>query len=189
VKVRKPVVDPNAALAESADFEDFGSPPNEARPSEATPTSLRPLTGIDRDLFESLIENPDLAAMAVEAIDPDWLESTTSRMLLSAYQDLDLAGRNLDGATLLLLIENEQLKNIVVSLQERQQDRAGKLPENAEQRYTSIMTRFRERAFAAENTRQIEMLESASMTEDDEMAVLKAMIDKQRGHHGIETNP
>jgi DNA primase len=189
VKVRKPVVDPNAALAESADFEDFGSPPNEARPSEATPTSLRPLTGIDRDLFESLIENPDLAAMAVEAIDPDWLESTTSRMLLSAYQDLDLAGRNLDGATLLLLIENEQLKNIVVSLQERQQNRAGKLPENAEQRYTSIMTRFRERAFAAENTRQIEMLESASMTEDDEMAVLKAMIDKQRGHHGIETNP
>lgn len=189
VKVRKPVVDPNAALAESADFEDFGALPNEARPSEATSTSLRPLTGIDRDLFESLIENPDLAAMAVEAIDPDWLESTTSRMLLSAYQDLDLAGRNLDGATLLLLIENEQLKNIVVSLQERQQNRAGKLPENAEQRYTSIMTRFRERAFAAENTRQIEMLESASMTEADEMAVLKAMIDKQRGHHGIETNP
>ena len=61
-------------------------------------------------LIEALIENPDLAAMAVEAIDPDWLESTTARMMLSAYQDLDLAGRNLDCDTLLLLIENEQLK-------------------------------------------------------------------------------
>lgn len=182
-KARQPIADPNAALAESADFEDFGAPPRQI-PRVAT---LRPLTGIDRDLFEALIENPDLAAMAVEAIDPDWFESTTARMMLSAYQDLDLAGRNLDCDTLLLLIENEQLKNIVVSLQERQQERAGKLPETAEQRYTAIMTRYRERAFVAENSKQIEILESASLTDDDEMEMLKAMIDQQRSRHGIDT--
>ena len=58
-------------------------------------------------------------------------------MLLSAYQDLEFAGRSLDVDSLLLLIENEQLKNVVVSIQERQQERAGKLPENAEQRLCS----------------------------------------------------
>jgi len=183
ISVRQRIADPNAAFAESADIEDFGLPPGEVASTER----LRPLSGIDRDLFEALIENPDLAAMAVEAIDPDWLESTTARMMLSAYQDLDLAGRNLDCDTLLLLIENEQLKNIVVSLQERQQDRAGKLPETAEQRYTAIMTRYREQAFASETSKQIEILESASLTDDDEMEMLKAMIDQQRNRHGINT--
>ncbi len=147
---------------------------------------LRPVTGIDRDLFEALIEAPDLAGMAVEAIDPDWFDSVTARMLLSAYQDLELAGRSLDVDSLLLLIENEQLKNVVVSLQQRQNERAGKLPETAQQRYAAIMNRYRERAFAVKNNKQIELLSSASMDEEDEVAVLKAMIDEQRDRHGIK---
>ncbi len=192
-KAQRPIVDPNAAFAESADFDDFGAGLTETGPpltgsmttSRSPQPTLRPLAGLERDLFESLIENPDLAATAVEAIDPDWLESTTARMLLSAYQDLDLAGRNLDCDTLLLVIENEQLKNIVVSLQERQQERAGKLPGSADERYAAIMIRFRELGFTVENTKQIELLESATMNEEDEMAVLKAMIDQQRSRHGI----
>ena len=73
--IRRPVrsarpaaIDPNAMLAETADVEEFGIPPR-----DVAPTSLRPLAGIDRDLFETLIENPDLAATAVEAIDPNGL--------------------------------------------------------------------------------------------------------------------
>ena len=174
-------LDANAAFAESAELESFG-----VQPTEYAPAQLRPLAGIDRDFFEALIENPELAATAVEAIDPDWFESNTARMLLSAYQDLDLAGRDLDCQTLLLLIENEQLKNVVVSIQERMSQRQGKLPETAEQRYAAIMARYRERAFAAENSKQIEKLESATLTNEDEMSVLKALIEQQRNHHGIE---
>ena len=188
-KMRRPSVDPNAMLAESAEVDDYGfeSPANSSasRQLSSAQSKLRPLVGLERDLFEALIENPDLAATAVEAIDPDWFQSTTAKMLLSAYQDLELAGRSLDCATLLLVIENEQLKNVVVSLQERMQERFGKLPETAEQRYAAIMLRFREQAFTVENTKQIELLESATMNEDDEMAMLKAMIDQQRSRHGI----
>ncbi len=83
-------IDPNAAFAESADFESDmfaatrqpsgGSPPQSAQayPAQAYP-ALGPLTGIDRDLFETLIESPELAGMAVEAIDPDWFDSTPAR--------------------------------------------------------------------------------------------------------------
>lgn len=177
--------DPNSAFAESADPEEFAV--RTAGTVVKPPQTLRPITGIDRYLFEALIESPDLAAMAVEAIDPDWLDGTSSQMLLSAYQDLDLAGRSLDVDSLLLMIENEQLKNIVVSLEEWQRERAGKLPESAEQRYAAIMNRFRDRGFDAENTRQIERLDSATMNEDDEMAVLREMIDEQRSRHGINT--
>ena len=97
---------------------------------------LQPLTGIDRELFETLIETPDLAGMAVEAIDPDWLETNTAKMLLSAYQDLELEGRDLDVQSVLLLLENEYLKNQVVSLDDRVRDREGKSTQSPEDRYT-----------------------------------------------------
>jgi DNA primase len=187
-------VDPNAALAESAEFEsgagESGAGESKERGSAPTsipaPTALSPLSGIDRDLFETLIDCPDLAATAVEAIDPDWFETTTAVMLLSAYQDLELAGKNLDVDTLLLLVENEPLKNQIVTLQERVLDRSGKLPERPEDRYAAIMNRYRERAFAIEKSRQIEKLASASMAEDEEDALLKSLIDEERTRHGIK---
>lgn len=183
-------VDPNAALAESADFDPAESEfANETSSSAtATPPSARlnKLTGIDRDLFETLIECPDLAANAVEAIDPDWFDSTTATMLLSAYQDLELAGKSLDVDNLLLLVENELLKSQIVKLQERVLDRAGKLPESPEDRYAAIMVRYRERAFEIENTKQIEQLSSAALAEKDELALLQAMIDERRTRQGIK---
>lgn len=180
-------IDPNAAFSESADFDSSpndGTVASATNPPAAAQTVLRPLTGIDRDLFETLIENPELAAMAVEAIDPDWFETTTATMLLSAYQDLDLAGHSLDVDSVLLLVENEPLKNQIVTLQERVLQRAGKLPETPEHRYAAIMTRYRERAFSAEKTRQIEKLASASLEENEEDALLKALFDQERTRHG-----
>ena len=173
--------DPNAAFAESADFDVAAE-----SKSEPDQSVLRPLTGLDRELFETLIENPELAATAVETIDPDWFDSATAKMLLSAYQDLDLAGHSLDVGSVLLLVENELLKNHVVTLQERVRQLEGKLPQRAEDRYAAIVTRYRERAFSAEKSRQIEQLASAELAEDEEVALLKAMIDEQRARHGIK---
>lgn len=182
-------LDPNAAFAESADFD--AKSENEAGTGSAFTTqqpqiAIRPLMGIDRKLFEALIENPELAGMAVEAIDPNWLETATAKMLLSAYQDLDLAGHSLDVDSLLLLVENEQLKNQIVTLQERVRQHAEKLPETVEDRYAAIMTHYRERAFAAEKSRQMEKLASASMNEDEEDAMLKALFDEERPRHGTK---
>jgi DNA primase len=138
------------------------------------------MTGLERELCETLSENSDLANMAVEAIDVQWLEGMAAKMLLTAYQDLELEGHNLDADSILLLVENEALKNQIVSLQERVAERAGKLPESAEVRYATIVTRFREREFADEQDRQIEKLASASMPEDDEDALLRAIVEKAR---------
>ena len=195
------ITDPNAALQESADgtdsdLTDGGSMVTRRQkvagdPADASasgPVSLKPMTGLERDLFETLIENPELAAMAVEAIDIQWLEGMAAKMLLTAYQDLDLQGHSLNIDSILLLVENEALKNQIVTLQERVHDKAGKLPESPEDRYTAIVTRFREREFSDEQDRQIEQLASASMPEDDEDALLKAIVDKARLQHGIRND-
>ena len=114
--------DLNAALQQSSDVDSaadhFGqlANPSFIRPAEE---KLRPLASLERDLFETFIENPDLAITAVEAIDPDWFETNTAKMLLTAYQDLEFDGHQLDIESVLLLVENEQLKNQLVTLQER----------------------------------------------------------------------
>ena len=188
---KRVALDPNAALAETAEtdrdnFSVAGGAGTTARP--AAPLKLRPLAGLERDLFETLIENPELAATAVEAIDPHWFETTTAKMLLSAYQDLDLAGHSLDADSVLLLVENEQLKNQIVTLQERIARRSNPLPSGPDQRYAAIMTRYRELAFSNEKSKKIEQLASAELPEDEEMAMLRAMIEEERARHGIKPN-
>lgn len=151
--------------------------------------NLRGLASLERDLFETLIESPDLAMTAVESIDPDWFETNTAKMLLSAYQDLEFAGHQLDIDSVLLLVENEQLKNQLVTLQERIQNRTAELPQSAEQRYNAVMSRFRELAFSQEQTKKIEQLASELLPEDEEVAILEAMIEEARTKHGIQNNP
>jgi DNA primase len=176
--------DPNASFAESV--EQKFDVVREAAP-RARVQKMVPMSGLDRQLFETLIEAPELAGMAVETIDPDWFESGTARMLMSAYQDLEIAGRDLDVDSLLLLIENEQLKNEIVSLQCRIELRMGKLPETPQERYAMIMTRYRERAFTREASLQIQRLESASMNEDEEMELLNRLIEEDRLRRGIKS--
>ncbi len=176
--------DPNAAFAESGEQEYDGSFVREVAPRVQKPV---PLSGLDRQLFETLIEAPELAGMAVETIDPDWFESNTARMLMSAYQDLELAGRDLDVDSLLLLIENEGLKNEIVNMQSRIELRLGKLPETPAERYAMIVTRFRERGFTQEASVQIERLASASMNEDEEMELLNRLIMEDRLRRGIKS--
>ena len=183
--------DPNAMLAESADFDAaaMGAPIQpQHQSSEPTFGLMRPLVGIDRELFETLIEKPELAGIAVEVIDPDWFESMSAKMLLSAYQDLDIAGHELDADSLLLLIENDQLKNSIVTLQERIASRVAELPESPEERFAAIIAFYRKNELAAEKNKQIELLASASMEESEEDAMLKAMIEEQRTQQGIK-NP
>ncbi|MGB1925370.1 MAG: toprim domain-containing protein, partial [Rubripirellula sp.] len=183
--------DLNAAFQQSAEadgsIETLGqtSPTSASHPQQ----NLRGLASLERDLFETLIESPDLAMTAVESIDPDWFETNTAKMLLSAYQDLEFAGHQLDIDSVLLLVENEQLKNQLVTLQERIQNRTAELPQSAEQRYNAVMSRFRELAFSQEQTKKIEQLASELLPEDEEVAILEAMIEEARTKHGIQNNP
>lgn len=186
---------PNDAFAESSGYDEHAT--DEGRFNHgpavdpmATPATikLRPLARLERDLFETLIEVPELAATAVETIDPDWFETATAKMLLSAYQDLEMAGHTLDIDALLLLVENEQLKNQIVTLLERINSRTTPLPQGPEERYAAIISRYRELAFSVEKSRKIQQLASAELAEDEEMAMLKALIDEERARHGIRPN-
>jgi DNA primase len=188
-------IDPNDAFNEVGDagydasYGDSYSARESVREDHAPlPHRLPPITGMDRQLFEVLIESPELAAMAVEAIDPEWLDSITAKMLLSVYQDLDLAGRELRIDSLLLAIENESLKNVVVTLQERIAERDGKMMIESSQQYAALLTRYREREWSVEQTRQIAKLQSSTMAEDEELALLQEILEAERTRQGAKTS-
>jgi DNA primase len=184
--------DPNLALAQAGEDGDYGGDhgshntgqyASTANNHPAQPAAMHPIVGVDRELFELLIESPDLAAMAVESIDPDWLETLAAKMLLSAYQDLDLAGRELTSENVLLLIENEDLKSQFVTLQDRVHAREGKLSTSSEVRYGGVITQYAKRATDAEKSSMIAKLESATLPEDEEAELLKQLFEAEKARH------
>ncbi|KAA1259350.1 DNA primase [Rubripirellula obstinata] len=140
------------------------------------PQKLPPITGLDLHLFEALFENPELAAGAVEAIDPAWLSSVTAKMLLSAYQDLELRGETLDGDTLLSIIENEPLKNAIVTIQSRVDARGDKVSETAATRYADVLMRYRE----GDQNRAIAEVGSSMLAENEEQELLEKLFEEAK---------
>lgn len=172
-------LDPNDAF----DFAVAEEMPSFETAKPAPQETLPPIMGIDRELFECLIQSPELAALAVEAIDPQWLDTITAKMMLSAYQDLDLAGQDLTADALITLVENQALKNQIVSILDRIESHGDRFAESPEQRYNVVMTRYREHAFVAEKHRAIEQLESAELDEDAELEMLKAIFEQEKQRH------
>ena len=67
-------VDPNLLLSEAVEI-DSGNVTVDAH-AVAAPRHEQPLSRFDRELFETMIESPELAGRAVEAVDPDCLGHT-----------------------------------------------------------------------------------------------------------------
>ena len=127
-----------------------------------------------------MIESPELAGRAVETIDPDWLDTYAAKMILAAYQELDLDGRDLNVETLLLLLENDALKNEVVTMQFRLARREGRVTQSPEQRFQSVLKQYHDRQERAENQRKIAQLESSSLDEAQELELLKQLFDSEK---------
>ncbi|MCA9139512.1 MAG: DNA primase [Planctomycetales bacterium] len=155
-------------------------------PSRRNREREEPLSGFDRELFETMIESPELAGRAVETIDPDWLDTLSAKMILAAYQELDLQGRDLNVETLMALLENDFLKNEVVTMQFRVAQRDGKITQSAEERFQTLLVQFHKRENIAEKQRQIAKLESLALDESEELDLLKQLFDSEKSRQQID---
>lgn len=143
------------------------------------------IIGLDRELFETLIEAPDLAAHAVEVVDERWLSSDSARELLKVYQELEIQGLSFDVQDCMLTIENESLKNQLVKLEERALAKSETVVLSAEDRFNSIITRYRETPLRAEVEERLAMVDQGSVTEEDALNIISEMIAAQKLRHGF----
>ncbi len=183
--------DPNMALMESSEDADFdasaGKMPVTHAPTMVAERAPRweAITGIDRELFEILIEDPELAPVAIETINPQTLQTDSARGIFTAYQELDLAGRSLDVQSLLLVVEEEALRNMIVTMDERVQRRVGQLTASPEERYNDLQQRFQQRQWNAQRQKHLAALDAASVSDDEATKLLQDLFDGEKARKGL----
>ena len=144
------------------------------------------MAGLDQELFECLIQSPELAASAIETILPSWLDSSTARALLTSYQEMDLEGKDLDVDTLMTHIEDDGLKTHVVTLIERVDQRAKRIAESGgepvppSRRYNDLLIRFDVLHVATQADQHIETLRTAELGDEDEISLLAKLFDQEK---------
>ncbi len=149
------------------------------------PVKLQPISGMERELFEIMIEQPDLAALALEQVDQAWLQSNTARMLLATYRDLELEGHELDFDSVMMAIEFEPLKNQLVTLDESIQRRSDFVSPPPSERYQSLLKRFQATQSKVDATRKVARLEDRQLNEDEAALLLQGIIEAQRSQRGL----
>lgn len=169
-------------------FQEIGQSPNiTTGPSidPQTPRILEPVTGLDRELFEILIESPDCSSQAIEVIHESWLATHSARMILSVYQALELEGIDLRLENVLLAVENEFLKSQLVSME----DRAIRKGESATlppfQRFSTILQKYQEMQVQAETQQRLAALDSPHLEEDEQLNLLDELFAAQRMRQGL----
>ncbi len=185
IRRSRSAVSARRAIARDAETrpDEWADQSSAAGPSPVTP--WEPIVGIDRELFEIMIEFPAAAAEAIESVDPAWLVSDTSRELLRIYQDLEMAGRDLDLSTVLLAVEDERLKGFLVGLDESIRQRGDFISQPLRQRFGGLLERFSRLQSSVDSRRQLTQIEADPVNLDSATELLGNIIAAQRLQQGL----
>ncbi len=96
------------------------------------------LTVSDRELFEIMVMCPAMVPMVIERIPQANLGSEVAKRLLEVYMDIELAGQELDFASIMSAIEDTSLKSVLVSIEEEASRKAPLAKMGYEQRLQSL---------------------------------------------------
>ena len=149
---------------------------------------LRPsdLSPLERELLELIIVSPLVAPVALERVQPDWLQCDAARQMLDAYQELEFAGQSLDFESVLIALEDPSLKSLLVTLHEQANAKLSFTRESAENRLRALTFRMGELQDALRRQRQMVELQSSKLSEEDELSLLTDVIRQARLRQGLE---
>lgn len=149
---------------------------------------LRPsdLSPLERELLELIIVSPLVAPVALERVQPEWLQCDAARQMLGAYQELEFAGQSLDFDSVLIALEDPSLKSLLVTLHEQANAKLSFTRETAESRLRALTFRMGELQDALRRQRQLVTLQSSRLSEEDELSLLTDVIRQARLRQGLE---
>ena len=149
---------------------------------------LRPsdLSPLERELLELIIVSPLVAPVALERVQPEWLQCDAARQMLGAYQELEFAGQSLDFDSVLIALEDPSLKSLLVTLHEQANAKLSFTRETAESRLRALTFRMGELQDALRRQRQLVTLQSSRLSEEDELTLLTDVIRQARLRQGLE---
>jgi hypothetical protein len=160
----------------------------EAPATAPTKRLLRPgdLSPLERELLELIIVSPLVAPIALERVQPEWLQCEAAKQMLGAYQELEFAGQSLDFDDVLIALEDPSLKSLLVTLHEQANAKLSFTRETAESRLRALTFRMGEQQDVVRRQRQMLELQNNKLSEEDELSVLTDVIRQARLRQGLE---
>jgi DNA primase len=148
-------------------------------------TSGKGLTPHESELFEIMALHPDLARRALAAIDAGALSSESARSVWELFERAARENVELEFEQVLTVAEDVSLKNLLVNLVDRAQDKAEHAAEAAEERLSGLIHDFEKRREELSQRAALAALEKRDYDEEEEVRILEKLIEQQRGRQGI----
>ena len=162
--------------------------PEADTPAQPAKRLLRPsdLSPLERELLELIIVSPMVAPVALERVQPDWLQCDAARQMLDAYQELEFAGQSLEFDHVLIALEDPSLKSLLVTLHEQATAKLSFTRETAESRLRALTYRMGELQDVQRRQRQMFELGSNNKSEEEKLSLLTDVIRQARLRQGLE---
>ena len=162
--------------------------PEPVEPAQPKQRLMRPgdMSPLERELLELIIVSPLVAPVALERVQPEWLQCDAAKQMLDAYQELEFAGHPLDFDSVLIALEDPSLKSLLVTLHEQANAKLSFTRETAESRLRALTFRMGELQDVQRQQRQIVELGSNKRTEEEKLSLLTDVIRQARLRQGLE---
>jgi DNA primase len=143
------------------------------------------LSAMERELFEILVEHPELVPSAIERFPMNSLSSETAKQLLQLYMDLELIGNELDLSSIMSAVEEPEVKSVLASVQAEAEKKAVHSTIDAEQRLFGLYERIARYETQVEDQQRLRVLEAKQLSEEEELELLQTMIEQARSRQGL----
>lgn len=162
--------------------------PEPEEPAQPKQRLMRPgdMSPLERELLELIIVSPLVAPVALERVQPEWLQCDAAKQMLNAYQELEFAGQPLDFDSVMIALEDPSLKSLLVTLHEQANAKLSFTRETAESRLRALTFRMGELQDVQRQQRQIVELGSNKKSEEEKLSLLTDVIRQARLRQGLE---
>jgi DNA primase len=151
-------------------------------PAASTGMRAADLDAAERELLEILLHYPQSIAILAEQLSVQWLASPVCRRIVERCLDGHHCGLTIDFARLLLEIDDQEVKNLLVELDESGRSK-GAVEFDA--RLHDVLEKFRHREHQQLTRTQTAALKEGRLAEEDELALLKQIEQQVKTRQGI----
>jgi DNA primase len=169
------------------------SPSSQPKVSMAVISPAIPLSLWERELLEIVLLEPEAVPAVAEVIRPDQMASPVARLIFEKCCQLSQQGITPDFDRLLLEFDEQEVKTLLVDLDEQGRaktfDEQGNTKPSAEPaaRLRDLLATMGRREQQHQLDQQARRLREQELGADEELAVLKQMIEQERTRQGISS--
>lgn len=140
------------------------------------------LDSAERELLELILQNPELASQATQAVASDRLSSEAARRVYMKIVELVQANVLPSFQNLLLEFEHPAAKNLLVELDERGSEKG---TVDSEKRLADVIRFFQQQSQRRQTEVDRQRLENETIGEDEALSLLNQVVQRERTRQGI----